>query len=231
MDLDQMLDFFFRDPAIEPTFQPGNNLFSNLYLLRRDINTCFASDAIWPGVMAIMSGIDLLAKFFAGADTTAPGDVGNRFRAFAGEYLTNNNAIDNEVLYQLRNSLLHSFGLYTKRRARAAERIGPNGFDRQDYAFRLLGDTRDHAIVTLRMQHPIQTAGAAPNNRILLTEYDVHVHALRTAFDAGIRRYSRHLRTNNDLRTHFATHAPSDLRSFIDMYGVTNITAIAVPTQ
>lgn len=67
--------------------------------------------AIWPRTMAVMAGIDLVAKFFADDDTI--GGVGNRFKDFAKQYITSGNQTEADLLYHLRNSLLHSFGLYS----------------------------------------------------------------------------------------------------------------------
>ncbi|MBX9685696.1 MAG: hypothetical protein K2X27_03275 [Candidatus Obscuribacterales bacterium] len=223
MNLDQQLDFFFRDPASQPTFRVGDNLFSNLYLLRRDINTCYSGGAVWPGVMGIMAGIDLLAKFFAGTDLSA---VSERFRDFTNEYISNNNVIDSEVLYQLRNALLHSFGLYSKRRATQAEKTN-QGFDRQDYAFRLGGAGN---LISLTTAHPIQAVGTNPDQvRVLLTEYDIDVHALLASWNAAIGQYQAQLQSQGQLRNRFATQATSDLRSLFDMYGVTNLIVAAGP--
>ena len=109
-------DFFFqydKDPSVKTKF-------SNLNLLRRDIYTCLGtnpdnlslklgSSALWPGTMGILAGIDLLAKFFAGED--AYYESKDRFIKFANEYIDKSVS---EELYQLRNALLHSFGLYSK---------------------------------------------------------------------------------------------------------------------
>ena len=67
--------------------------------------------ALWPGAMAIMAGIDLLAKFFAGSNETG---AGKRFVEFLECCSDVKNADDRDVIYQLRNSLLHSFGLYSE---------------------------------------------------------------------------------------------------------------------
>jgi hypothetical protein len=66
--------------------------------------------------MAVLAGIDLLAKFCEGSDNSGGKDkhgVGKRFKKFARKYmrLTKEEA---NLIYQLRNSLLHSFGLYTE---------------------------------------------------------------------------------------------------------------------
>jgi len=112
------IDFFFRQPEDKPNIP---DVFSQLYLLRRDISTCFGIDptskekistqAIWPGVMAICTGIDLLGKFYAGNDIIRK--VGERFKNFLNIYfhLSENDSI---IIYNLRNSLIHSFGLYSE---------------------------------------------------------------------------------------------------------------------
>ncbi|MGC4043220.1 MAG: hypothetical protein QM758_05405 [Armatimonas sp.] len=111
-------NFFFRSPRLEPN---SPEVVSQLYLLRRDIDACFGIDpntgspinfrTIWPGVMAILAGVDLLGKFLAGDDTQ--GQVGIRFRDFLEKYF-GLSSTDSEIIYQLRNSLLHSFGLYSE---------------------------------------------------------------------------------------------------------------------
>ena len=65
--------------------------------------------------MAILAGIDLLAKFLKGDDT---GQVGQRFRDYITKYFQPISPGDEEVIYQLRNSLLHSFGLYSKSKSK-----------------------------------------------------------------------------------------------------------------
>src|SRR5689334_11965232 len=112
------INSFFMAPSTPPVV-PG--VLSQLYLLRRDISTCFSIDpdnggqlstqALWPGVMAICAGIDLLGKFLAGNDDI--GGVGPRFRTFLTTFfgISQNEAT---TVYQLRNSLLHSFGLYSE---------------------------------------------------------------------------------------------------------------------
>jgi len=112
-------DTFFRKPSDVPSI-PGT--FGVLYLLRRDIIQCFGFNpntgmkyqdpVLWPGGMAILAGIDLLAKFFKGSDTI--GEVGQRFKDFVKQYFQLSSEEDKETIYQLRNALLHSFGLYSQ---------------------------------------------------------------------------------------------------------------------
>jgi hypothetical protein len=60
--------------------------------------------------MAILAGIDLLAKFYAGGR----GGVGSLFRRFLGRFCPSISVDDRQTIYQLRNALLHSFGLYSE---------------------------------------------------------------------------------------------------------------------
>ncbi len=114
-------DLFFLSPH---TTINAPNRFGVLYLLRRDIDVCMGIDpdseedvslryrALWPGAMAILAGVDLLAKFFAGSDDQ--GKAGARFRGFLECCFDVKKPEDRDVIYQLRNSLLHSFGLYSQ---------------------------------------------------------------------------------------------------------------------
>ena len=105
------IDEFFREPSISPTNNVVNvQTYGNLYLLRRDILKAIKNDTQWLAVMGVMAGFDLLAKLSSGADT---GHSGPRFKNFLKEF-SNLPQSDCEVIYQLRNSLLHSFGLYSK---------------------------------------------------------------------------------------------------------------------
>jgi hypothetical protein len=121
---DPRADLFFEDPR-NKRVPPGD--YGVLYLLRRDACFCLGWDptsgsktshpALWPGGMAIFAGIDLVAKFYRGDDTT--GQVGSRFRDFVSKYFQPISAGDEETIYPLRNSLLHSFGLYSKTKKQA----------------------------------------------------------------------------------------------------------------
>lgn len=110
----QQQDLFFRDPLRDPAL-PGT--FGTLYLLRRDLNdmrTAMPNSALWPRAMAVMAGIDLLAKFFANSD--AQNGVSRRFRDLLAKFITRDNnaaSANNQALFQFRNSLLHSFGWYS----------------------------------------------------------------------------------------------------------------------
>jgi len=117
------IDLFFEDPSV--CHKPPR-WYGVLYLLRRDIRTCLDigsnagaktdCKALWPGAMAIMAGIDLLAKFLAGSDSV--GETGLRFRNFLGRYFKPISSDDATTIYQLRNALLHSFGLYSEHKGK-----------------------------------------------------------------------------------------------------------------
>jgi hypothetical protein len=64
--------------------------------------------------MAILAGIDLVAKFLKGDDSI--GQVGQRFRDYITKYFLPISSGDEKAIYELRNSLLHSFGLYSQTR-------------------------------------------------------------------------------------------------------------------
>jgi hypothetical protein len=112
------LKLFFTTPTVFKTGQ-----VSTLYLLRRDIYTCLGKPmgeiqakigthtpiAIWPSIMLIMTGIDLLSKFYCGNDTRS--EVSKRFKCFVQKYISNKNV--NEI-YHLRNALIHGFSLYSE---------------------------------------------------------------------------------------------------------------------
>src|SRR6266496_6263912 len=103
--IDRNLTIFFRDPREAPT-ELGT--LGVLYLLRRDVVRCLQNDngILFPALMMMFAGIDLLAKFYAGSDK---GSVGARFKGFIKKYFSGISGDNAEVLYQLRNALLHSF--------------------------------------------------------------------------------------------------------------------------
>jgi hypothetical protein len=145
------LEFFFK---YEKDIS-GKTTFSNLNLLRRDIYTCFninpndlkstiGSSALWPGTMAILAGIDLLAKFYLGND-----DYNNSKQAFKNytyEFIGQEYV---EELYQLRNALLHSFGLYSTYRKKVYKFVlteDPSFFIKNNL-------TNDRCIVSIKTLH------------------------------------------------------------------------------
>ena len=179
-DLEEKVDLFFQDPNMSiPQPQPGQTVqIGVLHLLRRDVLLCLEAQAWIPAAMAILAGIDLLGKFLAGDD--AGGKVSQRFKCFVKLYLTNLHPHEAEGLYQLRNALMHSFGLYSK-----------GGKPPKQYFFVLnpgAGGRRDKGSV---MEH---YSG---------DQYFVGVSSLRDAFELAVAKYKTDLQARPDLQTKF----------------------------
>jgi len=117
-NLQNDIELFFRQPN---DFDDRTAIYSTLYLLRRDIFMCFGYDpnnnqkinfeALFPGTIAVVAGIDLVAKFLY-SDTK--NGVSKRFTDYVVKYIDINFS---EELFQLRNSIVHSFGLYSEGKA------------------------------------------------------------------------------------------------------------------
>jgi hypothetical protein len=102
-------DLLFENPL---AYRQPPGEFGILYLLRRDINRCLTpGEGSWLGAMGIFAGIDLLAKFYKGTDK---GEVGKRFRLFTRKYFDTSGNAEAVAIYQLRNAMMHSFGLYSR---------------------------------------------------------------------------------------------------------------------
>jgi hypothetical protein len=177
-------DLFFLSPR---TKVPRPNQFGVLYLLRRDIDQCMGIDpdtgqgggptALWPGAMAILAGVDLLAKFFKGSDKQ--GKAGERFSCFL-EHFFGMNSTDREVIYQLRNALLHSFGLYSKTET-TKTKTG------KQYHF-VLTDSGTGALVS----------------HTLPDEYHVNLRVLHSEFETAVGAYCTKLGSDTQLQSNFA---------------------------
>jgi hypothetical protein len=175
------INLFFMNPSTAPVIPE----VSQLYLLRRDISTCFGIDpnngqqlptaALWPGVMGICAGIDLLGKFFAGND--ARRGVGNRYSAFLTTYfgVAQNDA---ETLYQLRNSLLHSFGLYSEVTNNAGNVVG---------VYKFVLDRGIGALITARSGDT----------------YLIDIEIFRQQFEQAVGAHETQLRTDANLQANF----------------------------
>jgi len=118
--LEENIEFFFTPPTTNPNTLSEKK--SVLYLLRRDAYTCLKIDptslaeicfqARWPGIMTIMTGIDLLGQYYMGTD--CPEGCGKRFKKYIIMYFKGVNRSEANILFQLRNALIHSFGLYAR---------------------------------------------------------------------------------------------------------------------
>jgi len=177
-DLAQQQLKFFEDPGVD---HPPPYQYSVLYLLRRDIAYCMGDDpssvkALFPGVMGILAGIDLLAKFYAGSDSSS---MGRRFRHFVRRYFGPLSSREQEILYQLRNALMHSFALYAydRRRNRVYR------FELCDGGGPLLDPAGDD-------------------------RFRVHVRTLYQAFLNAVEAYRQDVQRDEVLQVHFAAMFP-----------------------
>jgi hypothetical protein len=176
------IDLFFEDPKIPHPPNSGRE-WGTLHLLRRDIMICFGEYpesgqkinvfALWPGAMAILAGVDLVGKFWKGDDNTLSGKVGERFKCFLERYFHISEG-DSNIIYHLRNSLLHSFGLYSKDTRRG-----------KTYRF-ILSQTSGQLI---RYQDK--------------DIYKIDVNILRDKFDGAITEYQKELINDSTLKNNF----------------------------
>jgi hypothetical protein len=122
-DVAAKIRFFFENPATAPATHANEGAVSVLYLLRRELmetaghnpNVTLEMSAVEEGVknrlfaslILMFTGFDMLAKFASDASRT-----GERFREFLQsedggslpEFITT-------ILYAVRNSLVHAFGI------------------------------------------------------------------------------------------------------------------------
>jgi hypothetical protein len=133
------------------------------------------AEILWPGAMCIMAGIDLLGKYLDGDDSI--GRAAERFRSFAVKYfhLPPSQAVS---LYQLRNSLLHSFGLISNARS-------------SNYRFQLRASGS-----------PILIAPLGPNS------FSVDLICLQDRFEKAARDYHQDLLSDARLQANFAAMFP-----------------------
>lgn len=174
-------DLFFQNPR---EFIKNQRVHSVLYLLRRDIYTCLGYNptdnskieyqALFPGTMAILAGIDLLAKFYKGCEHYNKSN--SRFKDFINKYFGCTKE-ESEIVYQLRNSLLHSFGLYSYKVL--------NNKKRQEFNFFL---NQDDAVFIRQM----------PDSK-----YFISINQLLTKFENSIELYKLELKESTELSNNF----------------------------
>lgn len=110
----EQINHFFTSP-----YELAQPPYSTLYSIRKDIELCIGSHTIkkeedhilFPGLLTIVAGIDLLAKLHSGNDY--PNKVRSRFKSFTEKYF-NLSETGYHVLYQLRNSLIFSLNLSSR---------------------------------------------------------------------------------------------------------------------
>lgn len=183
---------FFKDTAKTHSTKKNIYGFSRLYLLIRDIKECLGINpnshkidekiacecgkergpvAQWPAIMTILAGVDLLGKFRAGCDDR--NKIGKRFKDFIEEYFGISRD-DSKVIYELRNCLMHSFGLYSEK-----------------YKFLLISNSKDKLI----------TYKTLKNKAYKLTI--INVEKLYIIFLKAVDKYYSHLKIDRVLRENF----------------------------
>lgn len=188
-NINQKIDFFFKPPTEEPV----GSEFSSLYLLRRDIFTALGHDpntldsinysVLWPGVMCILAGIDLLGKYLKGDDINST--VTKRFKNYYKRYFDNVKECD--IVYQLRNSMLHSFGLYSFQ----TKREGENNVKTKEYRFVI--DRNDNPSIVSYYEDDF---------------YGINIKALHEGFEKSINKYFTELKSNKELQGNFEKMFP-----------------------
>lgn len=183
-DINEKINFFFKSP----TDIPIGNSFSSLYLLRRDIFTCMGFDpnkmqpidyqALWPGLMGILAGIDLLGKYLEGDDINT--SVYYRFKNYYERYFDLKG--DSEIIYQLRNSMLHSFGLYSFNYKISKK----TKIKTKEYFFSL--DRRNDGLIVNNPQKDY---------------YIINIIALCNAFETSIDKFLKEVRNDITLKINF----------------------------
>lgn len=202
MTIADKLDLFFKKPSVSlktagvidtnPDFAGAAcKRYSTLYLLRRDVKRCFrpSEPIYWPGTTTVLAGIDLLAKLYAGSDT---GAIGTRFQTFVQQHMS---PTDGLRMWQLRNALMHSFGV----------------------AFNDPAATTGSAAVPRRFRLnaidlPPGTTYTSLFLNISTDVVEVNIKQIRDAFERSIQSYEAHIRGN-------AAEQLSHFEPMYDKYG------------
>ena len=124
----EKINRFFKNPALPYEFNDRLAELSTLYVLRRDASKCYGINpespddpeitshmALFPGAMTVFCGIDLLAKFYRGDSN---GEVAKRFKEYVKDFFPSASTIVDLPLHlwNLRNCLIHSFGMRDKKK-------------------------------------------------------------------------------------------------------------------
>ncbi len=127
-EVDEAITFFFAPPRVDAArYRHGEPQRSVLALVRQEAIDCLVGmwhdedvvaarpdtyHRLFAAAMVLFAGLDLLAKFFSGSDDS--GQTTHRFVTFVQRFmgLTEEDA---KTVWQVRNALMHSFGLHDPR--------------------------------------------------------------------------------------------------------------------
>lgn len=202
---------FFIDPETPPDEVKNKSL---LYLLRRDIRTCYGLDpsirddqALFPAMMTIMAGIDLLSKFYVGSYKNK--GVGKRFKKFCRDCFPLECG-DAEALYQLRNSLVHSFGL-----------LSEDEKTNVSYVFNLKKErTRPFIKLFLEEEKNIFFGEERNIKKTVFKEYSVSMDEFLAVFEEAIKGYRKKLDEDPTLQDNFEKVHPKYNNIYCGMSGL-----------
>lgn len=156
---------------------PGENCkkYSTLYLLRMDAQRCYqiAPPIYWLSAIALLSGVDLLAKLYNGSDSINQG--GPRFKDFVNRFMA---AGDGIKMWDLRNAMMHSYGVFHTE-------PDPAGGSRLEKRFRL---TAHGALGAPIAGASIFNVGSSSD------VFELDILELRVAFDMAVADYETHIR-------------------------------------
>lgn len=174
LKLEEKINLFFLDPK-KP--RPPRT-YGVLHSLRKDISNAYGDEnkncrTLFLGAMGIFAGIDLLAKLADGNDDI--GKVGKRFHKFLRLYADRTSKkSDREIVYQLRNALIHSFGL----RSESNNKV---------YQFNMVETGKELIHI--------------PANET--DTYVINIHILREVFNEAILKYETKLRSDSETQHKF----------------------------
>lgn len=162
-EIKEKIDTFF-DPS-EPN---SGDRFSPLNLLRRQKKICLNESgldenrvAVWPGVMVVFAGIDMLGFYYGGGKLIERSRC--RFKDYYDTFFSHEKIRDeSEYIYQARCAMMHTFGLYTK--------------DRKDIEYRFIFDWQKELDFIIKYDSGFKM-------------HKINFYGLNKAFDKAVEKY------------------------------------------
>lgn len=157
----------YIDTFFVPSGSRVGDKFSALNLLIRQKEKCLDEScgvAVWPGIMTIFSGIDMLGFYY---DDGCLLKSTKRFKAFYDRFFKHSKIYnESELIYQARNAMVHTFGLYAK--------------DHNGTEYKFMYDWQEESDYVI-------------HQNIDLSIYIINFYGLNKAFDKAIKNYKSFL--------------------------------------